>query len=124
MMSELIREINDDNFAQVVLQSDRPVLVDFWAPWCGPCRALAPTLEKVAATRVDRALVVKLNVETSPNSAERFAVRAIPTLVLFKGGREVVRLLGAVNRAEIACTIDHHIDAGANGEDDHGTRTV
>lgn len=81
-MSELIREINDNDFEQVVLQSDRPVLVDFWAPWCGPCRTLAPTLAEVAADWADRARVVKLNVDVSPSSAERFSVRAIPTLIL------------------------------------------
>jgi thioredoxin 1 len=120
-MSELIREIADDDFVQVVLQSDRPVLVDFWAPWCGPCRALAPALEAVAATWASRARVVKLNVDTSPISAERFSVHAIPTLILFKGGRAVERLLGATNTAEIARKLDHHIDADANGEREHGT---
>ena len=123
MMSELIQEINDDNFEQAVLQSERPVLVDFWAPWCAPCRALAPVLEELAAARADRARVVKINVDSSPVSAERFAVRAIPTLILFQSGREIERLLGAVDRAEIARKIDHHIDAGANGEGNHGTRT-
>jgi len=123
-MSELIRKISDDDFDPVVLPSERPVLVDFWAPWCGPCRALAPTLEDVAAARVDRAQVVKLNVDTNPISAERFAVRAIPTLILFKNGREVERLLGAANRAEIIRKIDHHMEAGANEEGEHGNTAV
>ena len=123
-MSELIREVNDDDFEQVVLRSDRPVLVDFRVPWCGPCRALAPVLEKLAAARANGARVVKLNVDTRPISAERFAIRAIPTLVFFKSGREVERLLGAANGAEIARKIDHHIDPGANGEKEHGIRTA
>ena len=123
-MSELIGEINDDDFDRVVLQSERPVLVDFWAPWCGPCRALAPTLEEVATARLNRARVVKLNVDTSPISAERFTVRAIPTLILFKNGQEVERLLGTVSRAEITRKIDHHIEAEANEEGDHGNTTV
>ena len=123
-MSELVREVKDDNFTQVVLQSERTVLVDFWAPWCGPCRALAPTLEEVAAARVDRARVVKLNVDTSPISAERFAVRAIPTLILFKNGREVERLLGAASRSEIMRKIDHYMEAEANEEGEHGNTTV
>jgi thioredoxin 1 len=123
-MSELIREINDDDFEQVVLQSDRPVLVDFWAPWCGPCRALAPTLAEVAADWADRARVVKLNVDVSPSSAERFSVRAIPTLILFKGGREVGRLLGAANRTEIARRLDHHIETAVEEEEKHGSAPV
>ena len=125
MMSELIQEINDDNFEQAVLQSERPVLVDFWAPWWARCRGLAPVLEELAAARADRARVVKINVDSSPVSAERFAVRAIPTLILFQSGREIERLLGAVDRAEIARKIDHHVDGGgANGEGNHGTRTI
>ena len=123
-MSEQIREVNEDNFEQVVLQSDRPVLVDFWAPWCGPCRALAPTLEAIATDWAGRARVVKLNVDVSPSSAERFSVRAIPTLILFKNGREVGRLLGAVNKTEIARKLDHHIETGIEGEKKYGSATV
>lgn len=117
-MSELIREINDDDFEQVVLQSDQPVLVDFWAPWCGPCRALAPTLDDVAASRAGRARVVKLNVDNNPAGAERFAVRAIPTLVLFQSGKEADRLIGAASRAEITRRLDRLIEAK---EEKHGS---
>jgi thioredoxin 1 len=123
-MSEQIREVNEDNFEQVVLQSDRPVLVDFWAPWCGPCRALAPTLEAIATDWAGRARVVKLNVDVSPSSAERFSVRALPTLILFKNGREVGRLLGAVNKTEIARRLDHHIETGIEEEKKYGSATV
>jgi thioredoxin 1 len=123
-MSEQIREVNEDNFEQVVLQSDRPVLVDFWAPWCGPCRALAPTLEAIATDWAGRARVVKLNVDVSPSSAERFSVRAIPTLILFKNGREVGRLLGAVNKTEIARKLDHQIETGIEEEEKYGSATV
>jgi thioredoxin len=110
-MSKDIEAVNDDNFAQAVLHSDRPVLVDFWAEWCGPCRALAPTMEAVASEWQDRARVVKLNVDESPVITERYGIRAIPTLILFKGGEEAERMLGAVSKTEITRKIDHHIGA-------------
>jgi thioredoxin 1 len=119
-MSERIQEVNDGDFDQVVLQSDRPMLVDFWAPWCGPCRALAPTVEQIAVEWAGRARVVKVNVDVSPNSAERFSVRAIPTLILFKNGREVERLLGAAHKGEIVRRLDPHIEA----EENHGSAAV
>ena len=110
-MSKDIEAVNDDNFAQAVLHSDRPVLVDFWAEWCGPCRALAPTMEAVASEWQDRVRVVKLNVDESPVITERYGIRAIPTLILFKGGEEAERMLGAVSKTEITRKIDHHIRA-------------
>jgi thioredoxin 1 len=113
-MTQQVGEVNDDNFDRAVLQSDRPVLVDFWAEWCGPCRALAPTVEAVATDWADRARVVKLNVDQSPLMTERYGVRAIPTLILFKDGEEIARLLGAVSKTEIARKIDHHIGASVN----------
>ena len=123
-MSERIGEVNEENFDQIVLQSNLPVLVDFWAPWCGPCRALAPILAEVAADWYDRVRVVKLNVDASPSSAERFSVRAIPTLILFKNGREVERLLGAVNKSEIERRLDHHVGTGLEEEEKHGNTTL
>jgi thioredoxin 1 len=121
-MSEQIQEVNDNDFEQAVLQSDRAVLVDFWAPWCGPCRALAPVLEELATGWADRARVMKVNVDVSPSSAERFSVRAIPTLILFKNGREVGRLLGAVHKTEIERRFGSHIEPAAEEEENaHGT---
>jgi thioredoxin 1 len=114
MMSQAVREVDDGNFDATVLQSDRPVLVDFWAEWCGPCRALVPTLESVAQSWGDRAHVVKLNVDAGPAVTARYSVRAIPTLILFKYGEEVERLLGTVSKAEIARKVDQHIDPSGN----------
>jgi thioredoxin 1 len=122
-MSERIQEVDDVNFEQAVLRSDRPVLVDFWAPWCGPCRALAPVLEELAAGWQQRARVAKLNVDSSPDLVERFSVRAIPTLILFKNGREVERLFGAARKTEIELRCDQHIEA-VKGEDRHGSATA
>lgn len=110
-MSRAIEEVNDDKFEQDVLHSDKPILVDFWAAWCAPCRALAPTMEALAADWADRGRVVKLNVDDSPRTTERYGVRAIPTLILFRNGEEVERLLGAVNMSEITRKIDPHMDA-------------
>lgn len=110
-MSATIREVNDSNFEQAVLQSDRPVLVDFWAAWCAPCRAVAPRLEAVAARRTDDARVVKVDVDQNPLVTQRYGVRAIPTLILFHHGREVERLLGAVSEAEIELRLDRQLGA-------------
>lgn len=110
-MSRAIGEVNDDNFEQMVLQSEKPVLVDFWAEWCAPCRALAPTMEAVAADWAERGRVVKLNVDANPRITERYGVRAIPTLILFKRGAEIERLLGASSKSEIARKIDRHNEA-------------
>jgi thioredoxin len=113
-MSKLVREVSDSNFNEAVLRSDRPVLVDFWAEWCGPCRGLAPTIDAVAESWAGRAEVVKLDVDANPSTTERYGVRAIPTLILFKDGEEVERLLGAVSKIEIGRKVDHHIDNGGN----------
>ena len=110
-MNSQIKEVNDDNFAQVVLDSERPVLVDFWAQWCGPCRALAPIVEAVAEQYAGSAQVVKLNVDDNPSVVEKYRIQAIPTLIVFRDGEETQRILGAVSREEITRAIDAHTSA-------------
>jgi thioredoxin 1 len=113
-MSEYVNEVNDENFEKVVLRADVPVLVDFWAAWCGPCRVLAPTVDAVAAEHSHHARVVKLNVDDSPSVAHRFQIRGIPTLILFKGGEEKERLIGVTRAEEISRAIDKHLNPASN----------
>jgi len=110
-MNSQIKEVNDDNFAQVVLDSERPVLVDFWAQWCGPCRTLAPIVEAVAEQYAGSAQVVKLNVDDNPSVVEKYRIQAIPTLIVFRDGEETKRILGAVSREEVTRAIDAHTSA-------------
>jgi thioredoxin 1 len=93
-MSQFVAEVSDSNWETEVMQSDRPVLVDFWAPWCGPCRILAPTVEQDAEKYHGKAKVVKLNVDENIEISGRYGIRGIPTLVLFNGGQEVDRHVG------------------------------
>jgi len=93
-MSEHVTEVSDSSFEKDVLQSDRPVLVDFWAAWCAPCRMLAPTVEAVAEKYADNARVVKLNVDDNPSVSQRYGIKGIPTLILFKGGQPVQQVVG------------------------------
>ena len=92
--SEGVVEVTDANFAALVERAPLPVLIDFWAPWCGPCRMVAPIVEEIAAEFAGRARVGKLNVDENPRAAKRYQVQAIPTLILFKGGGVAERLLG------------------------------
>ena len=94
-------ELNDANFDAVVSKTDLPVVVDFWAPWCGPCRMMAPAFEQAAAQLKGRALLVKVNSDDNPHTASRFAIRSIPTLVKLDHGRELSRRSGALPAGQI-----------------------
>lgn len=106
-MRDKVRDITDNSFKQV-LQSEKPVLVDFWAEWCGPCRMLAPTVETIAEEYSDSVTVVKLNVDDNPSSAAAYGVRGIPTLILFNEGKEVDRMIGAAGKESISRMIEKH----------------
>jgi thioredoxin 1 len=99
-------DVTDRDFSQAVLMSATPVLVDFWAPWCGPCRALAPTVEQLASEYAGRVSFAKLNTDENPNTATQFGIQGLPTMVLFKGGREVGRLVGLQPKPNIKRALD------------------
>ncbi|HMV47018.1 MAG TPA: thioredoxin [Blastocatellia bacterium] len=101
-MSAFVAEVTDNNWETEVLGSNQPVLVDFWAAWCGPCRMLAPTVEAVAEKYQGKAKVVKLNVDENVNSPAKYGIRGIPTLILFKNGQEVDRHVGIPGNASLA----------------------
>jgi len=94
-------EVTDANFQTEVLQADKPVLVDFWAAWCGPCRALGPTIEAIAGEQAEKVKVCKVDVDGSPNTAAQFGIRSIPTILFFKGGQQVGQLVGNVPKGAI-----------------------
>lgn len=107
-MSERVREVSDSSFEHEVLQSETPVLVDFWAAWCAPCRMLAPTVEAIAEQYAESAAVVKLNVDDNPSTAEAYRIKGIPTLILFSGGKEVERVIGATSKESISRMIEKY----------------
>ena len=110
-MSEHVKETSDGTFEDDVLKSDRPVLVDFWAAWCAPCRMLAPTVEAVAEKYASNARVLKLNVDDNPSVSQRFGIKGIPTLILFKNGKEEERVVGATSEQAISRMLDKHVGA-------------
>lgn len=101
--------VTDSSFSAEVERSQSPILVDMWAPWCGPCRVLAPVIEQLAAEMAGRVRVAKLNVDENPVTAERFNVRGIPALLVFKAGREVDRMVGVQSKAEIVRRVERVI---------------
>ncbi len=103
--------ISDATFEQEVLKADKPVLVDFWATWCGPCRMIAPVLEEIAADKGESLKIAKLDVDANPVSAGRFGVRAIPTMIVFKDGKEAQRLVGYMPKERLLQQLSQYIKA-------------
>ena len=103
-MADLLA-ITDDNFEAEILKSDLPALVDFWAPWCGPCRMVGPIVEELAKDYVGRVKVTKMNVDENPGTAAKYGVRGIPTLILFKGGQVASQIVGAVPKTRLDAMI-------------------
>jgi thioredoxin 1 len=108
-MGTFAKEVTDSNFQTDILGSDKPVLVDFWAEWCGPCRMIAPSVEAIAEQYDGKAGVYKMNVDENLNVPNQYGIRGIPTLILFKGGQEQERIVGAVTREAIAKVIDKYL---------------
>jgi thioredoxin 1 len=104
-----LADVSQTNFQQEVLGSNQPVLVDFWAPWCGPCKMLAPVVEKVAASHAGKAKFVKLNTDENPNIAGQYQVSGIPCLILFKNGQPVDRIVGYVPEQHINSMLSKHV---------------
>ena len=106
-------EVSDQDFETKVVKSDTPVLVDFWAPWCGPCRAIAPVVEELAGDYEGKVAFAKLNTDDNQRTAMKFGVMAIPTLIMFRGGNEVARIMGAQPKSALKKTIDGVVGAAA-----------
>lgn len=108
-MSNNITYVTDASFEKDVLQSDVPVLVDYWAEWCGPCRMIAPILDEISADYAGRLKVAKLNIDENPGTPPKFGIRGIPTLMLFKGGQNVATKVGALSKSQLAAFLDSNI---------------
>jgi thioredoxin 1 len=109
-MSQTTKSVSDQTFAAEVLQSSRPVLVDYWAQWCGPCKMIGPIVEESAAEYADQLTIAKLNIDESPQTPTRYNVRSIPTLMLFKDGQPVATHIGSLSKGQLQAFIDKHLN--------------
>jgi thioredoxin 1 len=109
MSSALIKHVSDSSFDSDVLKSNQPVLVDYWAEWCGPCKMIAPILDEVSKAYDGRLLVAKMNVDENRDVPAKFGIRGIPTLMLFKGGELAATKVGALTKAQLTAFIDGHL---------------
>lgn len=107
-MSSIVT-VSDNSFEADVLQSDTAVLVDFWAPWCGPCKMIAPLLEEISTEYGDKVKIAKINVDDNPETPAKFAVRGIPTLMVFKNGKMEATKVGALSKSQLTAFIDAHL---------------
>lgn len=108
-MSDFIKHVSDASFEADVLKSDLPVLVDYWAAWCGPCKMIAPLLEEASSQYQGRVIIAKLNVDENPDSAAKYGIRGIPTLMLFKEGKVSATKVGALSRSQLQAFLDDSI---------------
>ncbi len=108
-MSDKIVHTSDSTFEADVVENDKPVLLDFWAEWCGPCKMIAPMLDEIAETHADKLAVVKVNVDENPNTAQKFGIRSIPTLILFKDGAVQAQKMGAMPKSQLDEFLDTNL---------------
>ena len=107
-MSNIVT-VSDASFEADVLQSDKPVLLDFWAPWCGPCKMITPLLEEISTEYGDKIKIAKVNVDDNPDTPAKFAVRGIPTLMIFKNGKMEATKVGALSKSQLTAFVDSHL---------------